>query len=536
MRKILCTVLALVMALSCFAVMGTTFASAANDTANECLVGIIGDADNDNSVTVKDATEIQKCLADLLMLNSYEELLADVDANEAVNIKDATNIQKHLVQLDTQCKIGEKLYAVLDFVGTVIMDAISQIEIEFDEDGNVTNIVAGNLDAMKIKSEFEALIGMSCEQAMDSLVSAMAEKGFFGGFVDGEKEVVILQVSSSSQAPFEGFAKEISNCAKKAADRHHCKPEFVGIDKDDYCTSYDEAYITLEKAQEIALTYAGVWAQDAEFIESEYDFEKGRHIYELEFIANGFKFECDVNAKTGKICDFEKSPIRDHKPSTPDQKPLPPATYDEFITLREAMEIALAHAGVAFEDARFEDRDFDVEDGTPYYELEFTAGGYEYEYDIHAVTGAILNVEFEPEDDNHCPEKPGKPSFSTPDEMISEEKAIEIALSAAKITTGDEIKVEVELEKSHRSFIYEVEIETAEGEFEIEIDAFTGSIVGFDCEFEKGHHHENMPQDRPDFDDDNRIPEFENIPDFGCDDHRPIYYRTDSQPKNLYFI
>lgn len=509
-RKILCTTLAILMLLSTFAVMGTAMVGAA-ETESETLVGIIGDADKNGNVNVSDATFIQKELAENFMFDSIEELLADVDENDSISIKDATQIQKHIAECITDSRIGEKLHAVLDFVGTVVMDAI---EIEYDENGNVTRIIAGSIDTMAIKAEFEALIGMSCEEAMEIIVSSLAQNGFFGGFVDGEKETFIVQVSANSEVPHENFAKDISRKAQKTADRHHCKPEFVGIDKGDYCTSYDEAYITLEKAQEIALTFFGVWAQDATFIETEYDIDDSTPYYELEFIANGWKFECDVNAVNGRVCDFGKEKLRDEKPatpderpdrpekpSTPDERPDIPATHDEFITLPEAMNIALSHAGVSIEDAKFEDRDFDVEDGTPYYELEFVADGYKYEYDIHAVTGAILNVEFEFDDERpNYPSRPNRPEPpATFDEVISKEEAIEMALQAAAITDS-EYEIEVELERTRHGFIYEIEIETAKGKYEIELDSVTGKIIGFDCEFEGGHHHgspEEKPQNMP---------------------------------------
>ena len=35
-------------------------------------------------------------------------------------------------------------------------------------------------------------------------------------------------------------------------------------------------------------------------------------------------------------------------------------------------------------------KEFDFDDGIAIYELEFTAGGSEYEYDVHAVTGKSI--------------------------------------------------------------------------------------------------------------------------------------------------
>ena len=64
-----------------------------------------------------------------------------------------------------------------------------------------------------------------------------------------------------------------------------------------------------------------------------------------------------------------------------------------YITLEKAKEIALTHAGVNAANAVFDDREFDHDDGKAVFELEFTANGKEYEYDIDALHGIILHAE-----------------------------------------------------------------------------------------------------------------------------------------------
>lgn len=64
----------------------------------EC-VGKIGDVDGDNSVTVLDATEIQRHLAELVTIESNRLNVADVNQDEDVNIVDATVIQRKLAKL-----------------------------------------------------------------------------------------------------------------------------------------------------------------------------------------------------------------------------------------------------------------------------------------------------------------------------------------------------------------------------------------------------------------------------------------------------
>ena len=55
-----------------------------------------------------------------------------------------------------------------------------------------------------------------------------------------------------------------------------------------------------------------------------------------------------------------------------------------------AQQAAFAHAGVDGSQAVVSEVDFDYEDGRMVYEIEFYAGGAEYEYDVDASTGAVV--------------------------------------------------------------------------------------------------------------------------------------------------
>ncbi len=57
----------------------------------------LGDVDTDNRISVKDATEIQKMLAECSDLDSEYSMLGDFNADGMVNIKDATAIQRYTV-------------------------------------------------------------------------------------------------------------------------------------------------------------------------------------------------------------------------------------------------------------------------------------------------------------------------------------------------------------------------------------------------------------------------------------------------------
>ncbi len=70
---------------------------------------LLGDADCDGKVNVKDATAIQKHVAGLIALTDEGVVAADVDANDNVNVKDATAIQKYVAGLETGYAIGEEI-------------------------------------------------------------------------------------------------------------------------------------------------------------------------------------------------------------------------------------------------------------------------------------------------------------------------------------------------------------------------------------------------------------------------------------------
>jgi len=87
----------------------------ANGTGMEIELGMLGDADGNSTVNVKDATLIQKHVAGIqsvapkciTLANSTGDLTANSEPN--VNVKDATAIQKYVAGMDTGFAIGEKL-------------------------------------------------------------------------------------------------------------------------------------------------------------------------------------------------------------------------------------------------------------------------------------------------------------------------------------------------------------------------------------------------------------------------------------------
>ncbi len=134
-------------------------------------------------------------------------------------------------------------------------------------------------------------------------------------------------------------------------------------------------------------------------------------MYEIKFISEQTKYEYDINAYTGEIVDVDADPVKQEKnkenngndgnkndKNTGKEDKKPVADESKLIGEEKAKSIALAHAGVAAAAGRFENVELEKERGTVLYEIEFTAGGIEYEYDIDAYTGDILKSEIEKDD------------------------------------------------------------------------------------------------------------------------------------------
>lgn len=74
---------------------------------------IYGDVDNDNTVTISDATAIQMYLAKMdNSLSGNDLTVANVSKTDELDIQSATAIQMYLAYLDSESKTGENIYFV----------------------------------------------------------------------------------------------------------------------------------------------------------------------------------------------------------------------------------------------------------------------------------------------------------------------------------------------------------------------------------------------------------------------------------------
>ncbi|MBQ3216775.1 MAG: PepSY domain-containing protein [Oscillospiraceae bacterium] len=72
---------------------------------------------------------------------------------------------------------------------------------------------------------------------------------------------------------------------------------------------------------------------------------------------------------------------------------LPSQSDAATLSPEDAQAIALEHAGFTSEQVSQLRAEYEIDDGIPQYDVEFREGRWEYSYEIHAETGAILSFE-----------------------------------------------------------------------------------------------------------------------------------------------
>ena len=157
--------------------------------------------------------------------------------------------------------------------------------------------------------------------------------------------------------------------------------------------------IGMDAARTAAEEYAGTTAVDSVTAEVDSELDESPAHYEVELHTAWGEFEYLVDAYTGKVLSGQKDLLaavsasnETTKPSG--QKPTPSKAVQD-IGYAKAKSIALNHAGVSESKAYDMDVELDDEDGKLVYEIEFKSGNMEYDYEIDAVSGAILKHEAE---------------------------------------------------------------------------------------------------------------------------------------------
>lgn len=159
-----------------------------------------------------------------------------------------------------------------------------------------------------------------------------------------------------------------------------------------------ETNLTLDEAIDIALKDAGLTRKEIQDLDIELDWNAGTLHYDVDFEINDRDYDYEIDANTGNILKKEIPQEPENKPvaSTDATRPKSDSnSTQKQLTREKARDIALNHAGLTASQVRDLDVELDRDDGILHYDVDFEAGGYEYEYEIHAASGKILHAQKE---------------------------------------------------------------------------------------------------------------------------------------------
>ena len=270
------------------------------------------------------------------------------------------------------------------------------------------------------------------------------------------------------------------------------------------------SYISMDAAQSKALNAANVDAANVESYSAQMGDVGTTTCYEVQFVSDGYAYYYAVNATDGEIVKVTKTPVGEEPiqaqpeqttdasasqtgettPSTATgnqnntattkptagQTTTTPAANGQ-ITLEQAKETALKHAGLKADAVTFAKAEQDYENGKLVYEVGFVTndGGkiVEYDYEIEAATGSVVSYDYDAE--NYV----GATGATTV--SVDEATAKQTVLNKVPGATAADI-YEWKLDFDDGRWEYDGKIVYNQMEYDFTVDASSGAVTEWDVE------------------------------------------------------
>lgn len=366
---------------------------------------------------------------------------------------------------------------------TVSLDVNPSIEIEVNKKEEVLAVNPRNEDAQIVVGDMD-FKGSNLDVAINALIGSMLRNGYLNELANSILISVDNQDPAKSAELQERLVNEINAVLQSGAFDGAVLSQSISADS--RLRELAEAYgITLGKAQLIQ------------------QITEQSSLYSFEALVSLSINELNLLTESGNL-------------DLANVNSLGTASDKAYIGEKKAKQAAISHAGVSAEKITEYEIELDFEHGVMVYEVEFKCEGFEYDYEIDAVTGAVLKSE-KGTDDDYIPPKadtaqPENDSSSQADNStsqsnntsqtnnktpqanpssnqtttesqtpknsyISEDQAKNIAISHAGVSTNAITEYKSELEQEHGIMVYEIEF-TCEGfEYEYEIDASSSAVL-----------------------------------------------------------
>lgn len=267
---------------------------------------------------------------------------------------------------------GFNSYNVANAVdSTISLDVNPSIEIKTNAKDRVLSVDALNEDAKTVIGDMD-FTNTDLDVTINALIGALLRHGY----IDEYKNSILLSVDNRDME-------------KSEAMRVKLLEEINSILKQDGIDPAVLSRVARHDAdiEDLAERY-GISEAKADLIE---DIIEGKSWYSFEDLANLTINELNLLANSPAV---ELSNILS------DGR----ASEKSYIGDEKAMDAALKAAGLTRSQVKNLNCEIDFERGRMVYEVEFASGGVEYEYNIDAVTGAVVREETEVESSGKDPD------------------------------------------------------------------------------------------------------------------------------------
>lgn len=327
-------------------------------------------------------------------------------------------------------------------VSTVSLDVNPSIELRVNRHERVLEARALNEDAGAVLDGMD-LEGSDLNVAVNAVIGAMVRNGYISEAANS----ILISVDSDDNANAKALQEKLTLEVSKLLDTQNFNGAVLSqtVEKESELKLKAEKYgITVGKAQLIEK----ILKKDTQY---SFGSLAGLTVHQLNLLVDR------KEAQTGELEIVGK----------PSEK--------SYIGRDAAKDAAVKHAGLdaaQVENARVQ---LDFDDGAMVYEVEFVCDGWEYDYEINALDGAVLDFEKEFTGESQLPIQP-------PDGDIGEQLAVETALRHAGLTAEFVDWVNCQREEDDGVEYYEVTFRHGVWEYEYEIGVYSPLVLDWEKE------------------------------------------------------
>lgn len=327
-------------------------------------------------------------------------------------------------------------------VSTVSLDVNPSIELRVNRHERVLEALALNEDARAVLDGMD-LEGSDLNVAVNAVIGAMVRNGYISEAANS----ILISVDSDDNANAKALQEKLTLEVSKLLDTQNFNGAVLSqtVEKESELKLKAEKYgITVGKAQLIER----ILKKDTQH---SFGSLAGLTVHQLNLLVDR------KEVQTGELEIIGK----------PSEK--------SYIGRDAAKAAAVKHAGLDAAQVKAARVQLDFDDGTMVYEVEFVCDGWEYDYEINALDGTVLDFEKEFTGESQLPIQP-------PDGDIGEQLAVETALRHAGLTAELVDWVNCQREEDDGVKYYEVTFRYGTWEFEYEIGAYSPMVLDWEKE------------------------------------------------------